>query len=156
MKSVYCIDVFEDSEALYLKNKIDELFPAWKVKAVHGEDPDYASEIGYDLAKVRAKVQSYDRMLKVLETRRKELHERLQENCEHNYVAEQPGDPKSSYSHEQYDVRVCEVCGLQENGKGATYNHYNHLSDKNLGRVMIRRVDSTERRKIEKLRGIQI
>lgn len=142
--------IFEDSEFASLVAKIEGLFPVWKMKALLGEDPDYTEELGYDIAKNRALIRSYDKALKVLEERRKELFENLQDTCAHPYVAESLGDPKASYDHLKYDVRVCEVCGLYENGPGATYNLYSDLSDTNLGRVMLRRIDRDMLRKLEK------
>lgn len=141
----------DDSEFVCLVNTLEKFFPPWKMKALLGEDPDYAEELGYDIAKTRAKVQSYDKAIKVMEARRKKQYERLQNTCSHPYVAETRGKPDASYSHEKYDVRVCEVCGLYEYGPGATYNLYSNLSDANLGRVMMRRIDRDELKKIEKL-----
>lgn len=145
------LEPFDDSEFASLVASLEKFFPPWKMKALIGEDPDYAEELGYDIAKNRAKIQSYDKAIKVMEARRKKLYEQLQDTCSHPYVAEKVGNPTSEYSHEQYDVRVCEVCGLYENGPGATYNKYDDLSDRNLGRTMMRRISKEELKKIEKL-----
>ena len=148
------LDDSDDSEILWVINKVRELFPQWKMKALRGEDPPYSNTIGYDLAKIRAKVKSYDALIRHAQSRRNELEFHLQEDCPHDFVAEWIGDPKAEYSHRQHDRRVCEVCGLDENGPGAKYNKYDRLSDKNMGRTTIRRVDFEEFNKLTKIRKI--
>ncbi len=145
------IESVQDLELAELITEISAVFPNWDLKALHGEDPEYSEEVGENQARLRVNVQSFDKALKILTTKRKEVYETLQDTCAHNYVAEVRAKPNATYSHEKYDIRICEVCGLYENGPGATYNLYSDLSDVKLGRVLLRRVDRDEYRKIEKL-----
>ena len=98
-------------------------------------------------------LQSYDKALSTIIALRKELAEDLEDTCEHKYVAELRGDPNSRWDHEKYDKRICEVCGLDENGPGGKYNLYSDLTDAKLGRIPLRRVDKDEFRILEKIAG---
>lgn len=132
---------------------IENLFSDWKALGVLGQDPDYTEELGREIAMKRDLLRSYDKVINKVTALRKELSEDLEDTCEHKYVAEYRGNPKASYNHQKYDKRICEVCGLSENGPTASYNLYNDLTDAKLGRVPLRRVDEDEFRKLEKIVG---
>ena len=147
---------FEDTEFSKLAGILTKLFPNWNQLAVEGTDPDYTDTFGYDLAKKRAIVLSYQLAQDALDKQMFNATSQLQKACKHKYVAERIADEHDEFEHRRYGSRLCEVCGLREDVSPPN-TKYNALSDEKIGRAAIRRLVASEYYKVTtRLSTIQI